>query len=104
MRRIGLEDLVRTAVALAAVPRAQWGGQVQIWLTTAHVVDKARKRGHFQGPGDLASVLPRDAFGKAWRGDEADLARLQAVLAAIAWWRAQRRDCENLEMGWKNQV
>ena len=102
MRRIGLEDLLRTAVALRAVPRAHWCGQVQIWLSRAHMIDKARKRGFFHGPGDLLSVLPRDAFGRAWRGDEVDQARLQAVLESVACWRVQRQSRENLETGWKN--
>ena len=61
------------------------------WLDRAHCADKARKRGVFVGPGDLASVLPNHTGPSHWTGSDAQLQQLEAVLAAIARWKRARR-------------
>lgn len=92
MRRLCLDDLLRTAEALEEVPSPCQRAQVLLWLEAAHCQDVARKHGVWRGPGDLASALPAGALHRSgrWRGCDGDLARLAQVLAAIGEWRAAR--------------
>ena len=90
MRRVMLDDLLRAAAALGAVPCAVRKATLSEWLDRAHCVDKARKRGVFLGPGDLASVLPNHTGPSHWTGSDAQLQQLEAVLAAIARWKRAR--------------
>lgn len=91
MRRLMLDDILRAALALGTVPRAVQRSVMLDWLDRAHCADKARKRGVFVGPGDLASVLPNHTGPCYWTGSEAQLQQLEAVLTAIARWKRARR-------------
>ena len=91
MRRVTLDDLLRVAVALEAVPEERWSGQVVDWCEAAHRADAVRKRLGAAKAGALgAAHLGGRVLGAGvFRSERDQHRRLAAVLAGLDCWRAR---------------
>ncbi len=104
MRRVLLDDLLRAAAGLQALPPETWHGVVQDWCAAAHLADAVRKRlgaraaARF-GAAHLGGRVPGPG---RYVGDRDGHARLRAVLAGLEAWQRRMEGPDRAVIGHGN--